>query len=1013
MIHSSLSVTSPSGQFFPKAGNPSLGAQRLADFLQVCSDQQVTDIKALINKNQQNHDLLCAIFANSPYLSRLLSKDPAFAARLLAAEPADLFQNILTELEQKVPQITDTALISKTLRQAKAKVALITSFTDMAGVWSLNQVTRALTEFAELSVKLAVSHLLRVEMVKGNLALPPHLRDTPTDKLLASPDLARDTGYVVLAMGKMGGFELNYSSDIDLIVLFDNDIVDYTGRKTAQDLFIRLTRNLMKMMQERTADGYVFRTDLRLRPDPGATAIALSMEGAEIYYQSMGLNWERAAMIKARPVAGDLAAGDAFLDRIKSFVWRRHLDYVALEDIYAIKKLIHQHHGHKQIGFAGQDVKLGHGGIREIEFYAQIFQLIAGGREPELRIPATCDALNALVKNNKISPEDNEKLQSAYVYYRTLEHRLQMINDDQTHSLPDTPEELDRVTRFMGYDDQKTFADDLQQHLHTVHDLFTDLLKESHQEEDQPDELLAFPPDIYNKTTIEVIKKAGFDDPQPIYDIMQKWLLGRYRSCRTERARGLLHTLIPDILFHFGKQTNRDVSFLKFDEFISRLPSGVQLFSFIKAQPWLLELLAEIIGMAPYLSDQLAKRPLLLDAVLNQGFFNENHAAADLINHLEGQLVIAKDFQDTLDITRKWANEQKFQCGVQILRNNITAQQAGHILSRVADVILRVMFERVRKEFIRKHGQLKQVSFAILALGKLGGRELTTTSDLDLVFIYDSPVGNHMSDGSKPLSVNHYFARLSQQFINALTAMTGEGRLYEVDMRLRPSGNAGPIAVSLEGFEEYQTSQAWTWEHLALTRGRVIIGGQGLKDKINHIIANVLASDSRSPDDTLLHTADMREKLRAEFGTSNVWSVKHTRGGLVDIEFICQYLILRHGHACPDLITPNTLDQIDRLQRHGFIHQKEAEILQEACTFMQNLQVILRLCLGNATKPATMPQGLIDMLCDRFGLSTIDDLENTVRQMQVDVSRIFKELIEVPAKKIIVAQKETTASEGK
>ncbi|PCI46682.1 MAG: bifunctional [glutamate--ammonia ligase]-adenylyl-L-tyrosine phosphorylase/[glutamate--ammonia-ligase] adenylyltransferase [Alphaproteobacteria bacterium] len=977
--------------FFPLITDKTRGTDKLADFVKSCQEQQVADIDRLINKN--NHrSLLSAIFSNSPYLSRLLFRDVHFAAIMLSSPLDELYRKVVDGLINDLPAVNDISQLMRLLRQAKSQIALIISFADLSGEWPLEVITRRLTEFAEVSVSLTVSHLLRAEMIRGNLAVPDHLT---ADQLMATRELSMGTGYVVLAMGKMGGYELNYSSDIDLIILYDSDIVQYTGRNTAQDMFIKLTRKLVKIMQERTADGYVFRTDLRLRPDPGATAIALSMEGAEIYYQSMGLNWERAAMIKARPVAGDLDAGYEFLLRIKSFVWRKHLDYVALEDIYAIKKLIHRHHGHKEIRFAGQDIKLGHGGIREIEFYAQIFQLIAGGREPALQVAATCDALNALEKTGRLSLKDNQKLQSAYGYHRRLEHRLQMINDDQTHSMPQSADDLARITAFMGYQSQADFKKQLEVHLHDVHELFTGLLKASHQDEEE-DDLLAFPADDYNSETLAAISHMGYEDPRAIYNIIQTWLLGRYRACRTERARSLLHGFIPEILSSFSRQGNPDTSFKKFDKFLSRLPSGIQLFSFIKAQPWLLELLSEIIGIAPNLADQLAKRPLLLDAVLNNDFFEASFTKEKLADHLEDQLKQAKDFQDILDISRKWASEHKFQIGVQILRNNIDAAKAGRNLSMVADVILEIMSERVAREFAKKHGEISGARFAVLALGKLGGQELTTTSDLDLVFIYDAEHSPPFSDGQKQLSINHYFARLSQQFINALTAMTGEGKLYDVDMRLRPSGNAGPIAVTLQGFEEYQTTKAWTWEHLALTRGRVVVGDSGICDKITGIIKQALSHAKRK--NLLQDTADMRQKLRKEFGTTDIWSLKHMRGGLVDIEFICQYLILKHIMDQPKILVPNTLEQISQLKKYRFLSENKADQIYQACDFMQNLQVFLRLCLGSSSGFSEKSQRLIDSLCERFKVSSLDQLARKLIQSQENISVIYEDIIEQPSK---------------
>ncbi len=989
--------------FFPLPFNAELGASKLVDFISTCQDNHLLDIEKLINQNNYKN-LLLAIFSNSPYLSHLLFRDVVFARELLSSPLDKVFSQVMSEMEDNLPRLTNTGQFSLTLRKIKSKIALIISFADLSGQWTLATIIRSLSDFAELAVALSVSHLLRGEMVKGNIAVPPQLSQTPAEDLWAGRDMSAGTGYVVLAMGKMGGYELNYSSDIDLIVLYDNDIIQYTGRKTPQDLFIKITRSLVKIMQERTAEGYVFRTDLRLRPDPGATAIAISMEGAEIYYQSMGLNWERAAMIKARPVAGDIEAGLDFLSRIKSFVWRKHLDYAALDDIHSMKKLIHQHHGHQAIGFAGQDVKLGHGGIREIEFYAQIFQLISGGREPALRVAGTCAALNALVESQKLTDEDNQKLQSAYVYYRTLEHRLQMINDDQTHTMPTSDDDIDRITKFMGYDQREDFETAFKQHLNEVHLLFSNLLKDSNVEDDDEDndDILSFPTDSYNQDTMDYIEKSGYQDPKVIYDIIQTWHLGRYRACRTERARKLLGSFIPEILKAFSKFGQPMASFKKFDRFLSRLPSGIQLFSFIKAHPWLLELLAEIIGIAPDLSDQLAKRPLLLDAVLNDDFFKSSLTKDNLKAHFTEQLSVAKDFQDILDISRKWASEHKFQVGVQILSNKSDAHTSGKNLSLVADIILEVMFKAVLKEFSKKHGVINDTEFAVVALGKLGGCELTTTSDLDLVFIYDAKSNMPFSDGEKSLSVNHYFSRLSQQFINSLTAMTGEGKLYEIDMRLRPSGNAGPIVVTIQTFDDYQRREAWTWEHLALIRARVVFGGPELTEKINQTISGVIINGTRDVEKTLYDTAEMREKLHKEFKKKDIWAVKYVRGGLVDIEFICQYLILKNASSYPEIMVANNLDQISRLTKTGVLSAERGDILYKACEFMQNIQVILRLCLGESVKFTPKQHGLIETLCMRFQSNNIDDLRQNVTKTQQAVYEIYREIIEVPAKEIIV-----------
>ncbi|WP_321391287.1 bifunctional [glutamine synthetase] adenylyltransferase/[glutamine synthetase]-adenylyl-L-tyrosine phosphorylase [Emcibacter sp.] len=975
---------------FPLPVNPESAESRLKDFIQSCIDRGLTEVEKVLAK-KQNSDLLRSILVDSPYLSTLISKNQSFFVKLMEGSPDDCLEDINRELADLLPEKIETEKLKGHLRTAKARVALLTAWGDLSGQWPLPRITGTLSHFAETCLKLSVDHLIAKAVAAGDLELTGGA-DTPSG----------NSGYTVLGMGKLGGRELNYSSDIDLIVLFDQDIVRYTGRKSAKDLFVRITRSLVNIMQDRTAEGYVFRTDLRLRPDPGAMPVAMSMAAAETYYQSVGLNWERAAMIKARPVAGDLLAGQEFLDRIRGFVWRKHLDYAALEDIYAIKKLIHKHHKHGDIALAGQDIKLGPGGIREIEFFAQIHQLISGGREPALRVAPTCTALDVLVEEGHLEQEDNQILQTAYVYFRTLEHRLQMINDDQTHSIPERPEDIYRIARFMGFENVDEFDKATLFHLEKVHGLFDDLLKDSRQTPDSTAEQeLQFPAGDYHPETMEVIRQNGFTDPQGAYDIIQNWLLGRYRACRTERARNILRGLIVHILEAFSHSDNPDGALRRFDDFLSKLPSGVQLFAFINAHPWLLELLTEIMVSAPSLSEQLARRPLLLDAVLTPDFFTSFPEREELEESLSVLLETARDFQDVLDIMRKWANEQKFQIGVQILRNVIDARTSGKLLTTLAEVVVSRMLREVMKEFAIKHGNISGGTFCILAMGKLGGYELTTTSDLDLVFIYDAGETSGFSDGQKSLSVNHYFARLGQNVINALTALTGEGKLYEVDMRLRPSGNAGPIAVNLSTFNEYQEGKAWTWEHMALTRARPIAGDDVLSEKVRTAIYTILTHKNRDQENLLFEVSKMRNRMRQEFKTDNLWAVKHMRGGLVDIEFICQYLLLAHASTKPGILSTNTLEFLEKVAGEKVITREVADILSSATLLMQKVQLILRLCVGSASKSENKPPALVKILLQRTGTGSLEELEEKIRHAQAGVYGIYEEIIEKPASSML------------
>jgi glutamate-ammonia-ligase adenylyltransferase len=976
--------TSSYSYTFPLISDNNFAHQKLNDFKELFNDSYLTVINDTIAV-EDNKNLLLSIFSNSPYLTSLLFKYFELALSLFSIPPEELLEQTFSSLNDDFLKITTIVELMRLLRTAKAHVALIIAVADLSGRWDLTKTTKGLSDFAEITLNLSVNFLIKEGVSSSNL-----------EHSFLDDNYSTNSGYVILAMGKLGGYELNYSSDIDLIVLFDLEVVKYCGKRSPQDFFVKMTQKLVKIMSDRTADGYVFRTDLRLRPDPGATPVALSMEGAEIYYQTVGLNWERAAMIKARPIAGDIEEGHNFLERIRGFVWRRYLDYAAIADIHAIKKLIHEHHSHSGIMLEGHDVKLGRGGIREIEFYAQIHQLISGGREPALRVAPTRLALDALSEMNKLTIEENKTLQEVYVFLRTLEHRLQMINDDQTHELPTEENDLNRISKFMGFEYFADFEMAVINRLNAVNELFNALLQDTNQTEDEDDILLSFPSDKYHPATIKTIEDAKFHDAKKAYELIQGWMLGRYRACRTDRAREILKNLIPEMLNVFGKQDDPDSVLVKFDDFLSRLPSGVQLFSFIKAQPWLLDLLAQIIGMAPFLSSQLSRNPLMLDAVLNAEDFKNNSSLKDLSNSLDEQLLLARDFQDILDHTRKWANEAKFQVGLQILRGNTDVIHSGETLTHIAEVSLNTMLTHVKEEFAKKHGIIKNSSLCILAMGKLGSYEFTTTSDVDIVLIYDADDMSAVSNGAKSLGVNHYYARLSQNFINSITALTAEGKLYEVDMRLRPSGTAGPLAVSIESFNDYQKGQAWTWEHMALTRGRVISGPDTLRIKIETIIHNILSHPGRAHDNLLHEVAKMRVKLAENFGTDNIWSMKNIRGGIIDIEFICQYTLLANGDKYPSILKRNTLRQLKEIKKAKILSADDVKTLSKACHIMQTSQSLLRLCLGTTSKSKERPPALLETLAERLETPP-QNLEKLITTNQKNVLDLYKKIIEIPA----------------
>ena len=979
----------------PHAANPdraALGFERWREAVAQAGDSGLTDFAEAVMRDTGGRRLLEAVFGNSLHLTLSAVKDPGFLREILTAGPDAACAGVMSGLRRAGNDGLDGDRLARDLRVAKRRVALAVAVADIAGAWSLEQVTGALSDFAELALSRAAGHLLRAAAAGGAFTLPD------------ADDPEKGSGLVVLGMGKLGARELNYSSDIDLIVLYDNERIRTDRPEELHNHFVRLTRSFMRLMDERTADGYVFRTDLRLRPDPGATPVALSALAAETYYESLGQNWERAAMIKARPVAGDREAGAAFLERLTPFVWRKNLDFAAIQDIHSIKRQINAHRGGGTIALAGHNIKLGRGGIREIEFFVQTQQLIWGGREPELRCIATVDALRALAAKERIAPQTADDLIAVYRYLRRVEHRLQMVDDEQTHTLPADEAGLRDLAAFLGYADAQAFGSDLLAHLRRVETHYSDLFEHAPALGAQGLAAgnLVFTGSEADPETIKTIGRLGYKNPQTVDAAVRGWHHGRYRAMRSTRARELLTELMPALLKALAGTPEPDKAFLKFDEFLSGLPAGVQLFSMFHSNPHLLDLVAEIMGQAPRLAAHLSRRPSVLDSVLTADFFDTPPPPAALAGELDGLLDRAGDFEDVLDNSRRWANDRKFQVGVQSLRGHLAPRAAAAALSNIAEAALNRLQPRVEKEFARQHGRVAGSAMAIVAMGKLGGREMTATSDLDLIFIYTAEQGAAASDGPKALPPSQYFARLSQRLIGAVTAQTAEGRLYEVDMRLRPSGSVGPIACSHEAFVRYHEKEAWTWEHMALTRARVIAGPAALHGLVDTALRETLTR-SRDAGTLLTDVAEMRARMDSEHHTDLIWKVKHLRGGLVDVEFITQYLELKHAHAHPEILSPNTRTALRRLRDTGLLAAPVADDLIEGLDLWQAIQGLLRLTIEDESRRAAdgeIPEGLHETLARVGGAVDFVALKEKVTVTAGRLHRHFVDLIEAPARAV-------------
>jgi [glutamine synthetase] adenylyltransferase / [glutamine synthetase]-adenylyl-L-tyrosine phosphorylase len=869
-------------------------------------------------------ELLDGTAGCSPFLKGLMLREDAWLRSALTLSPDVALETVLTPL-------ADVALpeLGAALRQAKRRVALLSALADLGGVWSLEQVTGALTRLADLSVHVSLTALVAEQIRRGKLPG-------------AGPeDVADGAGMVVLAMGKMGAGELNYSSDIDLICLFDETRYDPSDYQEARAAFIRVTRRITATLSDLTEDGYVFRTDLRLRPDAAVTPVCLSMGAAERYYESLGRTWERAAYIKARPCGGDLAAGTRFLETLTPFVWRKHLDFAAIQDAHDMRLRIREHKGLAgKFVLEGHNMKLGQGGIREIEFFTQTRQIIAGGRDPDLRVRETVRGLTRLARKGWIPAEVAQELKAAYRAHREVEHRIQMVNDAQTHDLPAGEGGIDRIARLSGQSDTAAFRKDLTERLIRVHELTEGF----------------FAP---------AATRAGPDLRPEQREVVDRWR--SYPALRSSRAVEIFKRVKPVVLQRLDRAPNPDEALQAFDGFLSGLPAGVQLFSLFEANPQLVDLIVDILATAPALGQHLARNSGVLDAVIGGDFFAAWPGTAALRADLAEAIALGDDYERKLDAARRWAKEWHFRIGVHHLRGLVDAFEAGKEYADLAEAVVSAVWGPCCAEFERKHGSAPGRGAVVLGMGSLGAGRLNAISDLDLIVIYD-PAGQEESDGPRPLSSRVYYARLTQALVTALSAPMAEGRLYEVDMRLRPSGRQGPVATSLEAFRSYQNDEAWTWEHLALTRARPIAGEATLADEVEDFRRSLLRDKGRVAG-ILSDVAEMRARLRGAKPGAGIWDPKFGPGRLQDVELVGQTAALIAGSP-----SRRVEAQLRAGVKAGFLTADDEQVLLAAYRLCWRVQACARLLTDRALSVEKLGEGGCAYLLKETEYQTLDAL---------------------------------------
>lgn len=861
-----------------------------------------------------------AAWFNAPFLKGLIRSRRSAMARLAQAGPD-------AALADAMALATDAGQpIMPRLRLARRDVALITALADLAGLWPLERVTAALSAFNDIAIDAAIAAALAE-------------RDAP------------NRGLVALALGKLGSHELNYSSDADLIFLHDPDLIPCRGKEDPGEAAVRITRRAVAILADLTPDGYVARIDLRLRPASEITPMSISLGAAEHYYQSEAATWERVAFIRARACGGDVAMGREFLDHIRPFVWRRSLDYTAVRDIQSVSLRIRDHfEGGQAIG-AGYDLKRGRGGIREVEFFAQINQLIWGGRAPELRCPATLDGLAALGTAGHVPEVEVTALSASYRALRTLEHRLQMRGDEQTHAIPRLIADRNAVARLSGSKDSQALIALLTRITAPVASAYDRLVQAA-----RPETTLV-PADAgpWLKQRHPALAKL-------LPPLIAGWRQGKYRALRAEAARADFEAVLPGLIDGLAAAADPATAASRLDGFLAALPAGVQFLALLRANPRLVALLGNLIGVTPVLAEALARQPALFDVMLSPDAFAPLPDADRLTAELAHLCAGAAGLEDVLDRVRRWTAELRFQLGAQLIEGHTDALAVGRSLADVADAAIRVLLPVVAADYARLHGAVPGGELIVLALGRQGGRAMTHASDLDLVFLF---TGDHtiLSDGAKPLPASQYFNRLAARLVTALSVPTAAGAMYEVDTRLRPWGAKGNLALSVESFARYQSEEAESWEHMALTRARVVAGPAAAADAV---IGRVLALP-RDAEALRQAVLAMRADVAAAKPPQGKFDVKLAPGGLVDLEFIVHYRQLATGIG----LSPELRPAIDRLVGAGLLPAD----LAAAHDRLSRSLMWLRLLFPGARVPATMPAQVGALLGHALGAANFADAQ--------------------------------------
>jgi len=831
------------------------------------------------------------------------------------------------ELQDRISENTDRDTLNRILRRYKEEEYLRIGCRDLSETASVQEIMKELSSLACACVSAAVS--FHYKLLAARHGVPK--------------GEAPNTGLVVLGLGKVSGNELNFSSDLDLMFLRGPEEGATAGPKiiTVKSFYESLVHGVNRTLSDVTEDGFVFRVDLRLRPEGEKGELVPSVNNALDYYLSWGRTWERAALMKARPIAGDVDLGEEFLLELEPFIFRKYLDYSTLEEMRSMKLKIERSLKRKP----GVNIKLGQGGIREIEFFVQTLQLINGGKIRRLRSASTMKALQLLQESELLDARTAEFLADAYLFFRKTEHRIQIDQQLQTHELPKTSAQQDELARRMGYRNHalERFLSDLDSRRRLVEELFASMFFHSAEEILQQSSPLT--KQIIDRIedhegVLDLLRGRDFRNPEESYLILKSIIHPHERKGSTEKGKQLLEKLAPLFLDEILKSPDPQHALISLDRYIDSLHSTSSYFSTFLENPTTARFLVRILGESLFFTDLLTRHPQIIDSLIGKSSHSELRDRGQLESDLYDRLENCEDYESELDALRRFKHEQVLSIGVRQLWGEIESSKARRHVTELAETCLSAALNIAKKEMFRRYGgDGEEFPFATLGLGKLGGREMTYWSDLDVIFVYQ-----FVKEKMGRLSAHEWFTRLATRVISILSAYTGEGKVFELDTRLRPSGNKGPLVSSLNSFQDYHRDISQLWERQALIRARPIVGPVWLQQALRDIVRDCLTRNPFSEGD-LQEIARLRGRMEQEIAAENDFHVdlKTGQGGLVDIEFLVQGNILKYAKNFPEIICPNTLDGLRSLHHQGLIADEAFGILENAYRFLINIEDRLRL----------------------------------------------------------------------